>query len=209
MSAEILLAIGSYLLGSVPFGLLMYRLQEGGDVRSIGSGNIGATNVLRGAGTPAAIATLLLDAGKGYVAVAVVAHMTAQSSVWMSIAAVAVICGHVFSLFLRFRGGKGVATGLGAFLALAPIPTLWCVTVFLLVAAATRYVSLASIVAVAAYPLLLLVRYARSTYELLAAGMCAVIIIARHRSNISRLIAGTEHQVHLGANAPRRRTAER
>src|ERR1051326_2441788 len=111
----------AYLLGSIPFGYLLYRLQQGGDVRDTGSGNIGATNVLRSAGMAAGFSTLVLDAAKGYLAVALAALITGTDRRLMSLAAVAAVMGHIFPAFLKFRGGKGVATGLGAFLALAAL----------------------------------------------------------------------------------------
>src|SRR5579885_2888102 len=145
----------AYLLGSIPFGYLLYRLTEGGDVRATGSGNIGATNVLRSAGLAAGCATLVLDAGKGFLAVVLAGALTGGTQEWMGMAAVIAVLGHMFPLFLKFRGGKGVATGLGTFLALAPLPVLASVCVFVVVAAIWRYISLGSIIAVSVIPLIL------------------------------------------------------
>jgi acyl phosphate:glycerol-3-phosphate acyltransferase len=187
-----LVALQAYVLGSIPFGYLLYRIRQGGDVRSTGSGSIGATNVLRGAGTAAGAATLLLDAAKGYVAVMLAGFLTGHAPEWMSLAAVLAILGHIFPVFLKFRGGKGVATGFGAFLAIAPFPVLWVMVIFVIVAAGWRYVSLASMLAVAAFPFVLLAYGGASPYVLAAAFLGAVLIISRHSSNIRRLLVGTE-----------------
>ena len=187
-------ALQAYLLGSIPFGYLLYRFRLGGDVRAIGSGNIGATNVLRGAGWLAGAATLVLDAAKGFSAVTFAGLLTAHAPEWVSLAALLAIFGHVFPVFLRFHGGKGVATGLGAFLAIAPRPVLWAVAVFVMVVAVWRYVSLASILAVAALPFILLA-FGASPYVLAAAALGAALIVPRHRDNIKRLLAGTESRI--------------
>ncbi len=191
----VLAAVESYLLGSIPFGYLLYKLRAGGDVRSIGSGNIGATNVLRGAGVAAGAATLILDGSKGFMAVTLAGLLTGNSPEWTSLAAVLAIAGHVFPVFLKFRGGKGVATGFGAFLALSPSAVLSVAILFVVVAAASRYISLASIVAVAAFPLVLLAWGGASPYSLAAAVICTIVIISRHRSNIQRLLSGQERQL--------------
>ncbi len=188
----IVAAAAAYLLGSVPFGYLLYRLRQGGDIRNTGSGNIGATNVLRTAGIAAGAATLLLDAAKGYAAVALAGHLAAGSSDAVSLAAFLAILGHVYPVFLRFRGGKGVATGLGAFLAISPASVLICAMLFLITALVWRYVSLASMVAAGAFPVVLLVRGDGSPSDLAAALLSAGLILSRHRSNIQRLRAGTE-----------------
>jgi glycerol-3-phosphate acyltransferase PlsY len=192
----LLVTLESYLLGSIPFGYLLYRMHEGGDVRSTGSGNIGATNVLRGAGLAAGTATLVLDAGKGYLAVFIAGLLTGHAPEWISLAAVLVIVGHIFPVFLKFRGGKGVATGFGAFLALAPLPALGVVIIFLIVISAWHYVSLASIVAAAVFPFSVLAVGGESPYVMAAAFAGAVLIISRHSSNIHRLLVGTERVLH-------------
>src|ERR1022692_3111113 len=122
----ILVLVVAYLLGAIPFGYLLVKWKTGSDVRSSGSGNIGATNVLRTTGRAAGVATLLLDIGKGYLAVWLAARWTDGSPLWMSVAALAVMVGHVFPVFLKFQGGKAVATFVGAFFCLTPLP-LACV----------------------------------------------------------------------------------
>jgi len=202
-------AAAAYLLGSIPFGYLLYRARQGGDVRSTGSGNIGATNVLRGAGPVAAAATLVLDAVKGYGAVWLAGWLTPQAPEWTSLAAVLVITGHIFPVFLKFRGGKGVATGLGAFLVLAPYPVLAAVGIFAIVAAGWRYISLASILAVGAFPLILLAAGGASPYVSTAAFLGSGMIISRHGSNIHRLLVGTESKVLSKEEWMKGRTAPR
>ena len=198
MSWETLLSgLLAYLLGSISFGYLLYRLREGGDIRDTGSGNIGATNVFRAAGSAAAAATLLLDAAKGYLAVSLAAYFTANSQSAQGLAAFLVIVGHAFPIFLKFRGGKGVAPGLGAFLAIAPAAVLIAMVIFVLVAIAWRYVSLASITAAAAFPFILAAGGNVSPALLAAALLGAGLIIARHHSNIHRLRMGTESPIVL------------
>ena len=204
----IFIFVESYLLGSIPFGYLLYRLRQGGDVRATGSGNIGATNVLRGAGMAAGAATLLLDAGKGYLAVVIAAHLSGGTPEWMSLAAVIAIAGHIFPAFLRFRGGKGVATGFGAFLGLAPLPVLWCTAIFVLIGASSRYISLASIAAMAAFPLVLLA-YGPPSADLVAALVGSALIISRHRSNIHRLLTRSERQMPSARELRNSRAAPR
>src|SRR5258705_14015902 len=146
--------LGAYLLGSIPFGLLFTRLFGGGDVRKSGSGNIGATNVARVAGPVPALLTLLFDFAKGAVPVWLAGRLCNESATWMMSAALAALVGHCFPIWLRFRGGKGVATAAGAFLVLCPPALLGSVILFLIVLFFWRYVSLASIAASAAMPLL-------------------------------------------------------
>lgn len=192
----------AYLLGSIPFGYLLYRYREGRDIRDTGSGNIGATNVFRAAGMAPAITTLLLDASKGYLAVYLTAHATADSQSARGAAALLVILGHVFPLFLKFRGGKGVATGFGAFLAIAPFSALICAGIFVLVVLTWRYVSLASITAAAAFPLVMAAREDASPLLLAAAVLGAALIVMCHRSNIQRLWTGTEVQIPSRKRTP-------
>lgn len=208
--------IVAYLLGSIPFGYLIVRATQGADVRETGSGGTGATNVSRRAGKLAGVVTLLLDALKGLFAILIAKMILGWPSFigsgyggpaltisderywWVAAAAVTAIVGHVFPFWLKFRGGKGVATGVGVFLALAPISVLLTGIVFLLVVVSTRYVSLASMLAAAAIPFLLLVenRYLQPVPGLIpvmtAAGASALLIIFAHRGNIGRLFAGTE-----------------
>src|SRR3984957_1249846 len=137
----------AYLIGSIPFGYLLVKFTTGKDVRSEGSGNIGATNVLRSTGRIAAVATLVLDIAKGFAAVWLAGYLTNDSPEWTSAAALAVMAGHAFPVFLKFHGGKAVASFIGAFLYLTPIPLLTVLILFTIVVAGTRYISLGSIVA--------------------------------------------------------------
>jgi glycerol-3-phosphate acyltransferase PlsY len=192
----------AYLLGSIPFGLLLTRLFAGGDVRKSGSGNIGATNVARVAGTLPGILTLLFDVAKGAAAVWLAGRVSNESATWMMIAALATLLGHCFPIWLKFRGGKGVATAAGAFLVLCPAALLGSVILFLLVAFFWRYISLASISAAASMPLLIYILWAPHhapppivTFGALAA---AGIIIYKHDGNIQRLVQGEEPKFSFG-----------
>lgn len=184
-------AVLSYLLGSIPFGVVIARVMGLGDLRAIGSGNIGATNVLRTGSKGAAAATLVLDAAKGGVAVLIARALTAEDGA--QVAALASFLGHLFPVWLGFRGGKGVATHLGTLLALAwPAGLLACAT-WLAVAAALRWSSLAALVAVAAAPVwLALTGQAQAVALAVALG---ALVWLRHRANIARLLAGTEPKI--------------
>lgn len=195
-------AIGSYLLGSVPFGLLLGKLFGAADVRKAGSGNIGATNVARVAGPVAGILTLLLDAGKGAVAVYLAGRYSNESATELMIATLCVLAGHCFPIWLRFRGGKGVATAAGAFLLLCPIAMLGATTLFVLVVVFWRFVSLGSISAAAAMPLLTYFFWAPHhappyviTFGSLGAAM---LIVYKHDGNIQRLVQGNEPKFSFG-----------
>ena len=197
----ILVIIGAYLLGSIPFGYLIVRARSGTDVREIGSGGTGATNVSRRAGKTAGIVTLLLDAEKGAAAVAVAiwSQNSGSGSSWVvTVAALSVIVGHCFPVWLGFRGGKGVATGVGVFLVLAPLAVALVAVVFVTIVLWKRYVSLASITAAATLPLFIRLEngFIRSVPEsrdvMFTAIGAAVLIIFMHRANIARLLAGTE-----------------
>jgi len=194
-----LIPIAAYLLGSIPFGYLIVKMGSGSDVRGAGSGNIGATNVTRVAGKGAGLATLLLDVGKGYLAVWLAMRWSHGNIRWMMAAGVAVVLGHTFSCWLRFRGGKGVATGLGVFLAVAWQAVLATLLVWLVVVAFWRYISLGSVVAAAALPILVYLFYAPGHAPPLAVSFgsvaVAIIVIFKHRENIARLIAGTESRL--------------
>lgn len=191
----------AYLLGSIPFGVLIVRLGGRGDVRQSGSGNIGATNVTRIAGPVAGIVTLILDAGKGYSAVWLAGRWSHGNIRWISAAAIAAICGHIFSIWLRFRGGKGVATALGAYLPICWIAVAAAAVVWMIVLVFWRYVSLASIAAAAALPFLVYELYAPDFAPprilSLTTVLVSVLIIWRHRENLQRLIAGTENELKL------------
>jgi acyl phosphate:glycerol-3-phosphate acyltransferase len=188
---------GAYLLGSVSFSVLIVRLLQGLDVRTVGSGNAGATNVLRAAGRKAGAVVLALDVAKGVTAVAVPRALDAPPSV-VGGAAVAVVLGHVFPVFFGFRGGKGVATSAGALGTLAPAAMALGFVVFAVVVLWKRYVSLGSIVTAALMPLLvgltLGLGWVKSggTWLVLPSSAIALIIIARHARNLRRLRQGTE-----------------
>lgn len=188
--ASILLA---YLLGAIPFGYLLVKWRTGRDVRTMGSGNIGATNVLRTTGRAAGVITLLLDIGKGYVAVWLAGRLSGNSATVMSAAALAAMLGHAYPVFLRFRGGKAVATFLGAFLRLAAPAILASLIVFVIVVWRTRYISMGSIVSSGTFPLAVWVIVHPPWVVVAAAAAGGAFIIWRHKENIQRLRAGTEN----------------
>lgn len=191
------IVILAYLLGSIPFGFLIVRALAGDDIRQTGSGGTGATNVSRRAGKLAGVITLMLDAAKGAAAVLLAGWFAKGSADWsVMAAAVAVIVGHIFPIWLGFRGGKGVATGVGVFLVLAPLAVLLAGIVFLMIVLLTRYVSLGSIVGSLVIPIVIgLGRYPIVFDGISVAAMCcAALIIFAHRQNISRLIQGTENK---------------
>jgi len=195
------IAVASYLLGTIPFGYILVRIFQGIDVRSIGSGNIGATNVARTGGKGLAIATLFLDALKGWLPVFLVLHLPGipvssdmQLHTLAAMSALAAVIGHMFPVWLGFKGGKGVATGLGVFLALAPLAVLIAVVLFAVIVGLTRYVSLGSILAAASFPVALW-WLERDLFPAPALAMCvavALLVIIRHHQNIGRLLKGTE-----------------
>jgi len=189
--------ITAYLLGSTPFGYLTVRWRKGIDVRTTGSGGTGATNVIRNLGPGGFFATFILDFGKGLGAVMLASRLTADDSRWVAAAAVAAIAGHIFPVWLRFRGGKGVATGVGVFLGLAPIPMGLALVIFAALVAVFRYISLGSIVAAALFPLLFYAVDHPPSSLLAGSGGAAALVVASHHSNIRRLISGTENK--LGA----------
>jgi glycerol-3-phosphate acyltransferase PlsY len=188
----------AYLLGAIPFGYLLTKFTTGKDVRSQGSGNIGATNVLRAAGRGAAIATLVLDMAKGFAAVWIAGMLTDQSPGWMADAALAVMAGHAFPIFLGFKGGKAVATFVGAFLYLTPVPMLAALIVFVITVAVTGYISAGSILAAATFPLGLWLIQHPTPNELIAAVIAAGIVVYRHKENIGRMRAGKESVFRWG-----------
>lgn len=183
----------AYLLGSVPFGLLVARAMGGADPRSVGSGNIGATNVRRSAGKKAGVITLLLDLFKGFAPVYVAWYMGAGSFV-LSLVIFCAVIGHVYPVFTRFKGGKGVATACGAFFAVSPAAAVLVVLSFVLVVAFKRYVSLGSIIGTALMPVFLFLMPGAKHFTVVGI-LVAVVVIARHRENIKRLVAGTENRV--------------
>jgi glycerol-3-phosphate acyltransferase PlsY len=202
-----LVVLLAYLVGSIPFGYLIVRARGGGDVRETGSGGTGATNVTRRAGRGAGLLTLLLDATKGGAAVLLARKLLTPDfgvSWWVAAAALAVVVGHVFPVWLRFRGGKGVAPGLGVFLALAPAAVPVALAAFALVVWRTRYVSLGSITGAALMPLAVFVLDSRLSpagqrgpERAAAAAAGAALIIFAHRANIRRLLSGTENKLKL------------
>jgi acyl phosphate:glycerol-3-phosphate acyltransferase len=197
-----LAALVAYAIGALPVGWVVARAFGVADIRRHGSGNIGATNVLRTVGRGPAIATLAGDVLKGYLAVAAGAALASADVVAVAVATVAAVVGNCWSVFLGFRGGKGVATGLGALLHTVPLATVGALPVFVAVVATTRYVSLASLLAAACVPLgAVLLGYPRP--KALAALGVAVIVVARHHANIARLRAGTESRLGQRGDAHR------
>jgi glycerol-3-phosphate acyltransferase PlsY len=196
------LPVAAYFLGSIPFGFLIVELTGRGDIRRRGSGNVGATNVARVAGIAAGVATLLFDTAKGYAAVWIAGRITDQNIRWMMLAALLAMIGHLFPVWLGFRGGRGVATGLGVFIPICWQAVVVAVVVWILVVAFWRYVSLASISAAAALPLLVYVLYApgHAPPVVVTAGTLAAtaMVIMRHGPNIMRLLNGTEPQITIG-----------
>ena len=191
-----LAVIIAYLIGSIPFGYLIVRAKGGGDVRETGSGGTGATNVSRRAGKAAGIVTLLLDALKGFIAIQIAYVLLngvepTLASWFVSAAAVAALLGHVFPVWLAFRGGKGVATGVGVFLALAPVAVLIAAVVFVVVVFLTKYVSLGSMAAAVTIPVYVWLREPAPAL-LIVAVVGALLIVFAHRGNIARLLSGTE-----------------
>jgi len=188
----------SYILGSIPFGYVIGRL-KGVDLRAIGSGNIGTTNVYRALGLRYALCVFVLDSTKGLTATTLLSSLAREEAAYAPIiCGLAVIAGSVASLFMRFRGGKGVATAVGVFIGLAPIATIVSIAVWAIVVGLTRYVSLGSITAAICLPILihLLGSSYTVTQPTLYLSLCvAAIVIIRHRSNIGRLINGTEHKI--------------
>jgi len=183
----------AYLLGSISFAVLLVRLRTGRDIRAEGSGNAGATNVARAYGKGLGFAVAALDVAKGAGAVLLVRAVTADPR-YAAAAALAAIAGHVFPIFFGFRGGKGVATAIGAFLALAPWPTLVCAGIFAAVVAATRYVSLGSVLAMVALPPIAGGLFHASLPVVAAAAAAAVLIVVKHRDNLRRLARGEERK---------------
>ncbi|MFN7934358.1 MAG: glycerol-3-phosphate 1-O-acyltransferase PlsY [Bryobacteraceae bacterium] len=198
-----LIAIAAaYLIGGIPFGYLLVRWTTGQDVRALGSGNIGATNVWRSTSRAVGLATLLLDIFKGFAAVWFAAWLTDHDVTWMSAAAIAVILGHAFPALLGFQGGKAVASFVGAFLFLAPLPLLATTIFFVVTVAVSRYISLGSILGAATFPLAVYLIQHPPAPVLFAALFGGAFIIWRHKSNIARLRAGNENVFRLkGARA--------
>lgn len=201
--AILAIAAAAYLLGSIPVGYLLYRIFRRQDIRSLGSGNIGATNVLRAGGTGLGIATFVLDVLKGSSAVwlggLLGAHFTPPVPLYtaQAVAALFAVIGHMFTCWLHFRGGKGVATGFGVFLVASLWAALAAIGVFIVVVLLTRYVSLGSILGAASFPVFawLLVTGPRPPVFIAVQWTVALLIIIRHHKNIGRLFAGTETRI--------------
>ncbi len=197
MSRVLLIAAASYLLGSIPFGYLLVRIFRGEDVRQSGSGNIGATNVSRKSPVLGAL-TLVLDALKGSAAVALAVFLCGRAGHapyrLMALSALLAVVGHIFPVWLRFHGGKGVATGLGSFVVIAPKAVLLAAGIFLVLVLAFRFVSFGSVAAVAAFPVFafFLHEYGNSWRALGLMSLASLLIVIKHHANIRRLLAGTE-----------------
>lgn len=194
MSAEPVIGLAilliAYIVGTIPFGVWFAKWLGAADPRTQGSGNIGCTNVLRVAGTRAAVLTLLMDAMKGAVSVGA-ALLWLPETAWAQAAGLSAVCGHVFPVWTRFRGGKGVATGIGALMTLAPVTAVATMVVWGVMLALFRYVSLASVTAAAALPIVAVLTSSGVWF----AAVAAPLIIFRHRDNLSRLRQGTESKV--------------
>jgi glycerol-3-phosphate acyltransferase PlsY len=201
-NTRFLIPFAAYLLGSIPFGLLLTKIFGGGDVRKAGSGNIGATNVARVVGPLGGILTLVLDTAKGAVAVWLAGRVTNESATWMMMAAFTVLLGHCFPIWLRFKGGKGVATALGVFLVLCPLAAVSALLLFVLCVAYWRYVSLGSVAAAAAMPLLIYFlwapRHAPPIIVDIGTLGIALLVIYKHDGNLQRLVEGTEPRFSFG-----------
>jgi glycerol-3-phosphate acyltransferase PlsY len=198
---SLLAVVVAYLLGAIPFGYLLVKWKTGADVRGSGSGNIGATNVMRTSGRMAGIATLLLDIAKGYAAVWIAGRLTEQETLWMAAAALAVMAGHAYPVFLKFKGGKAVASFVGAFLCLTPGAIAAEFIIFVVVVVWTRHISMGSIAGAATFPLAVWL-IDQSPIAVVAAGIGGAFIIYKHSSNLARLRLGTESVFTLGVRKP-------
>jgi len=205
-SLFIIVAVVAYLLGSIPFGYLLVKVFRGEDVRLSGSGNIGATNVARSGAKGLGITTLVLDALKGSCAVALALLLARKESSaccfptlqLMATAALAAVLGHVFPVWLRFKGGKGVATALGVFMVLFPKAILVALAIFILVVVVTRYVSLGSVLGAISFPIAAYFLQPTDWVSLVLASTVSLIVVLKHHENIRRLLAGTESRFGSG-----------
>lgn len=188
------LVLAGYLIGSISFAVLLVRAATGADIRAEGSGNAGATNVLRSHGRKLALLVALADIAKGAAAVLLMRFVTADPS-WAAAAGFAAILGHVFPVFYGFRGGKGVATAVGAFLALAPLALLVCLAVFVAVVAVTRYVSLASLVSMTLLPAVAGLLFHEPRAVVTAGSATALLVLFKHLANLRRLARGEERKL--------------
>ncbi|HZI30729.1 MAG TPA: glycerol-3-phosphate 1-O-acyltransferase PlsY [Candidatus Binatia bacterium] len=196
----ILIVLGAYLLGSIPTGFLVAKA-KGIDIRSLGSGNIGATNALRVLGKPAGTFVLLADALKGFAAVWLSAelagkyHVTADLETLRILAGIGAVLGHNYTCWLKLKGGKGIATTAGVYLALAPWALLVALVVFILAVALTKYVSVGSVTSAAALPITVWVMTPHNLSLGIVTTALGLLAIYKHKSNIQRLMAGTEHRI--------------
>jgi glycerol-3-phosphate acyltransferase PlsY len=200
-AANTAISVAAYLLGSIPFGYLLVRIFRKEDIRTKGSGNIGATNVVRSGAKGLGALTFLLDAVKGYAAVFIVGYLVGSPAGptyrdAQAIAALFAVLGHMYPVWLRFKGGKGVATALGVFLALSPKAALLGLAVFVAVLLVSRYVSLASLAAAVAFPIaaLLLPHQPQTPLAVAVILLIPLLVIVKHRQNINRLIRGNEYR---------------
>jgi glycerol-3-phosphate acyltransferase PlsY len=200
MLAALQVVAVAYLIGSIPFSFLVARAFGVHDVRQVGSGNVGATNVLRSAGKAAGALALLLDLGKGAAASALSGRLAPGDPILPAAAAIAAVIGHMYPVWLRFQGGKGVATGLGAFAPLVPKAAGAALVVFAVVAAATRYVSLGSVAGAVSLAALAFALHGPDPVAV-AAALTAALVVLRHRSNLRRILGGTERR--MGQPGPR------
>ncbi len=195
----ILPLVAAYIIGSIPMGFLIGKLFFKSDIRTSGSGNIGATNALRSFGVVTGIIVLLLDAAKGYFAVYIAKAMLPDVIPIIVFTGAMVVIGHVFSLFLRFRGGKGVATAAGVFLALSPVPLLVALLVFILMTSLTRYVSVGSIVGAISFQIFTilqnLLQKSSDVFLVLFTTLIVLLIVLKHQSNLSKLLDGNENKI--------------
>jgi glycerol-3-phosphate acyltransferase PlsY len=194
---EILLVVFAYFVGSIPFAYIFVRYVTGRDVRKEGSGNVGATNALRSAGWKVGVSVTILDTLKGSLAVWAMMVFNPEST-WLAAAVLAVVAGHCFPPWLLFRGGKGVATGFGAFLVIAPVSALAALGVWIVMLAVFRWVSLASMTATASFPILIQLLGRPDWITLSTVAATAILIILRHHSNIRNLVTGKETRLGPG-----------
>jgi len=195
----LILLISAYLIGSVPIGYIVGRVFFRRDIRTAGSGNIGATNALRAFGTTVGVIILLLDMLKGFGTVMLAKAILGSDSGWIAACGLAAILGHIFTIFLRFKGGKGVATAGGVFLALAPLALLMTLLSFIVITAITRYVSLGSILGALGFGIMVIMQQlmlVKPDYPLMVMSVAVVLmIILKHKDNIRRLLQGTENKI--------------
>lgn len=193
----IFVSVLAYLIGGLPFGYWFVRLSAGKDIRTMGSGNIGATNVHRSVGRKAGLIVLLLDILKGFAAVFLAAKLSGSDPLALALAALAVMLGHCYPIYLRFKGGKAVACFVGAFLYIAPVALAITAVIFIATVAFSKYISLGSIIGAISFPFVVWVSSPQPQPIIIASVCAAVLIIYRHKANISRIRSGSEHTFSL------------